>query len=484
MHPFGRKDHQNDEVDNKAVLYGSPMNIRQKIILFAVFPLALALCAIALTVRHHAISLSQQQRDVIKPAYLAMKDAELKHYVEHAIRIFAHLRETSRTDAEAMEKAKVLLEKMDDGKDSYFFLYSLQDGLQGTLLMHPKQKESVGENLWTLQDPAGKMIIQDLIRVAREGGGYETYVWPKYSTGSRDPKPKRAYITTVPQWNWVLGTGVYLDDVDDALAEIDSQVSRNIEETMFWIAGIAFLAAAVIFLGLIGNIRERTVLDDRLSEANANLAALTQRLIDARKEEAERIRNLHDGIQSMLTAIKMNIEAVFITLPKASRLSMECAPFKSSARQLGDVLADLRKIIKGTAITDPNLPLVDQLNRLALDMSTVSTPIKFDAIGKIEDLSLNAKEAIVMTTKPALENIIKHAAARHAFVRLEGLSDCVKLEICDDGDGFDVGHARENSGSPMGLRSIQERLKTIRGELMVISSPGEGTCLVATIPYH
>lgn len=451
------------------------MNLRQKIILFAVLPLVLALCAIALTVRHHAVSLSQQQRDVIKPAYLAMKDAELKNYVEYAKRMITHLRETSRTDAEAMEKAKALLEKMDDGMDSYFFVYSLQDG---TLLMHPKQKESVGENLWTLQDPAGKLIIQDLIRIAREGGGYETYVWPKYSTGSRDSKPKRAYVTTVP-WGWMLGTGVYLDDVDNALAEIDSQVSRNIEDTMFWIAGIAFLAVVVIFLGLISNIRERTALDDRLGEANTNLAVLTQRLIIARKEESERIRNLHDGIQSMLTSIKMNIEVALKPLPETSQ-----APFKSAAELLGGALDDLRKIIKGTSIIDPNLPLVDQLNKLTLDMSTVNTPIKFDVIGEIKDLSLNAKEALFMTAKPALENILKHAAAQHAFVRLEGMPDCVRLEICDDGKGFDVGQAGNNPGSGMGLRSMKERLKAMRGELTIASSPDDGTCLVATVPYR
>ena len=189
---------------------------------------------------------------MIAPAYVTAKDFELKNYVEYAKRIIAHLRTTSRTDAEAMEKAKALLEKMDDGKDSYFFVYDLQ----GTLLAHPKLAGSVGESLWGLQDPAGKFIICELIRVAREGGGYFTYVWPKYSTGSSDPKPKRAYVTAIPEWSWMLGTGVYLDDVDDALAEIDSQVSRNIEETMFWIAGIAFLAAVAIFLGLISTIRE------------------------------------------------------------------------------------------------------------------------------------------------------------------------------------------------------------------------------------
>ena len=112
----------------------------------------------------------------------------------------------------------------------------------------------------------------------------------------------------VPNWGWMLGTGVYVDDIDDALSEIDSRVSRNIEDTMLWIAGIAFLATVVIFLGLLRNIRERTVLDERLSEANSNLAALTQRLIDEREKERKRVEYLHDGIQSILTVIKMNVE--------------------------------------------------------------------------------------------------------------------------------------------------------------------------------
>src|SRR5690606_5688201 len=90
----------------------------------------------------------------------------------------------------------------------------------------------------------------------------------KYSTANRDPKPKRAYVTAIPEWDWMLGTGVYLDDVDNALAEIDSQVARNIDDTMLWIAGIAVIATVVVFLGLISSIRERTVLDDQLGEAN------------------------------------------------------------------------------------------------------------------------------------------------------------------------------------------------------------------------
>jgi two-component system NarL family sensor kinase len=170
-------------------------------------------------------------------------------------------------------------------------------------------------------------------------------------------------------------------------------------------------------------------------------------------------------------------------LPKTSLLSKECAPFESAAKLLGCVLADLRKIIRGFPITDPNLSLVDQLNRLTLEMSNIETPIEFTVKGEIKDLALNVKEALFMVAKPALENVIKHARAQYASVRLEFTTSYVKLEICDDGIGFDDQLVSRNPGSGIGLRSMRERLKAVGGELSINSTP-DGTCLVATVPYH
>ena len=131
------------------------MKLRHKIILFAVMPLVLALCAIALTVRHHAISLAQQEQEVIKPAYLASKEAELKNYVALATHAIAHLYKSGRTDAVAKNEAKAILEKLEYGDDGYFFVYDLQ----GTMLIHPRQQGWVGKNMWDFKDATGKLIL-------------------------------------------------------------------------------------------------------------------------------------------------------------------------------------------------------------------------------------------------------------------------------------------------------------------------------------
>ena len=63
---------------------------------------------------------------------------------------------------------------------------------------------------------------------------------------------KRAYVEELPGWNWMLGTGVYLDDVDQALDSVDAQVASNIIGTMRWIVLIALLSVALlIFSGWV-----------------------------------------------------------------------------------------------------------------------------------------------------------------------------------------------------------------------------------------
>jgi two-component system NarL family sensor kinase len=449
------------------------MYLRKKIFLFAIMPLLLALFATALTIYFQATSLAHLQRATIEPVYRANKEAELRNYVALAEQSIASFYENERDD-DAKEKAKDLLRRLKFGEDGYFFV----NDFDGKILVQPNQPYREGKTQLDRRDSTGTLIIQKLINVAHNGGGFVEYTMEKPSV--RKVVPKLAYVIALPKWEWVLGTGIYLDDVDVVLEEIDRQVADNIIDTMIWIVSISFLSLIAIFFGLLLNIKERTITDDKLSEANANLAALTKRLINAREEERQRIEYLYNGVQSMLTAIKMNIE---VALSKSSHLIKDYVPFRLAAEALGSVLADLHKIIKGESISDPKLSLAAQLNKLTLDMSNIEMPINFIEKGETKDLALNVKEALYMTAKPALENVIKHARARHISVRLEGTISHVKLEICDDGIGFDYQRVSRDSSTGIGLRSMREGLRAVRGNLS-IHSTSHGTSLVATVPYH
>jgi two-component system NarL family sensor kinase len=478
------------------------MNLRNKILLFAVLPLLVALCTIALTVRHYANSLAQQEQKVIEDAFLAAKDAELKNYVAIAQLAIAHLYESGKTDEATKAEAREILRKLQYSIDGYFFLYSTAE--PGKQLMHSKQKELEGKDMWGSEDCAGKLLIQDLIRVARAGGGFENYVWPKYSIKSQDPKPKRAnqdseldcensrpkraYVIELPHWGWMLGTGVYLDDVDSALSEIDAQVSRNINDTMLWIAGIAFMSTVAIFLGLMLNIKERTVLDDKLASAyvelqvltdklsltNEELTALAQEIMTARGKERERIKDeLHDGIQQKLFASNMQLEVAMKTLPHVPEKSSQA--LNSIKKLLDEMRLELRKIVDG--IVDPDLDLKAGLAKLALDMSQPTRLIKVTVDGEITNITADSKRVLELFAREALVNIVRHADAHQIEMRLESLPHLIKLEICDDGRGFDL----TNNHGGHGLRNMKERLELAGGSLTINSHPG-GTCLTGILP--
>ena len=149
------------------------MRLRQKVIVLAVAPLIVALCAIALYVRQQAVTLAQQQRATIQRAYLASKEAELRHYVALATQSIAHLTGNGRSDAATLNEAKRILATLSYGDDGYFFVYDRH----GVAVMHPRQQELVGRNMWNWRDAEGHATIQRLIGLAQGGGGFLRYTW-------------------------------------------------------------------------------------------------------------------------------------------------------------------------------------------------------------------------------------------------------------------------------------------------------------------
>jgi two-component system NarL family sensor kinase len=450
------------------------MKLRQKIILLAIAPLTLALCAIALAVKYQASILAQQQRASVEAAYLGTKEEELKHYVSLATRAIAHLYESGRDDQATQNEAKSIISKLDyGGDDGYFFIYDLQ----GTNLMHPRLPELVGRNLWELKDANGNPTIQRLLfRAQQPEGGFERYLWEKPST--HKVAPKLGYVVTLERWGWMLGTGLYLDDVDGALTKIDAQISKNIDNTMLWIAGIAIASVLVIALsGLALNISEYRV-------ADAKLKVLAQRVVRSQEEERARLsRDLHDGISQWLVSIKLQVEAGIAKLTGHAAESQSAhVSFNRAASQLNDVLGEVRRISHDLrpAILD-DLGLDAALDHLAQEFAiNTSLPTHFESSGLTDDLSNVGNTVLFRIAQEALTNIKRHANASEVRIRLARIGKSVKLTIADDGIGFDVACITHHPKRGIGLRNMYERLEAIGGKLE-LSSSSEGTRVIATL---
>ncbi|OOE09671.1 chemotaxis protein [Stutzerimonas degradans] len=170
------------------------------------------------------------------------KQEMTRHVVETAAGIFDHYRqlETSGTmsTAEAQQAAiKQIRALRYDGQD-YFWI----NDLGPVMIMHPMQPKLEGQNLSQVKDPTGKALFNEMVAVARrDGAGAVDYMWAK--PGEADPVPKISYVQLFQPWGWIIGSGIYVDDVE---AEFKNYLMRFSIIGLFIAAIMAVLVAILI----------------------------------------------------------------------------------------------------------------------------------------------------------------------------------------------------------------------------------------------
>jgi methyl-accepting chemotaxis protein len=147
------------------------------------------------------------------------------------------------SEAEAQQRAKAVLRGIRFGKNDYIFVYR-DDGQNIVLGPRPEME---GKNLLENKDPNGVPYVRELIAAAtRSDGSFVSYMFPR--AGSDKPAAKLGYALSVAPWKWVIGTGVYIDDLDDIFY-------ASVRTTLFWAAGSIILLCALALLLARGLVR-------------------------------------------------------------------------------------------------------------------------------------------------------------------------------------------------------------------------------------
>lgn len=140
-----------------------------------------------------------QVRDAVNQALTAVESIDKKSMA-------ADLSEKQLT-------AKTMLNGIRFGADLKDYVFVMDTS--HTILVHPN-KDMIGRNMADTADTNGKMLFQELAKLAKNHGeGYLIYYWPKI--GSEKPVPKYTYVKLYKPWNWIIGTGVFLDEHNKAL---------------------------------------------------------------------------------------------------------------------------------------------------------------------------------------------------------------------------------------------------------------------------
>jgi signal transduction histidine kinase len=200
----------------------------------------------------------------------------------------------------------------------------------------------------------------------------------------------------------------------------------------------------------------------------------------AQEEERKRLaRELHDALIPFLASMHIQLHTVGKSLereehPLAGEVKLLAEQAQATSREIRRLVHDLRPV----ALDE--LGLESALRQhLAHCEREHNLAITFGADGG-QRLPAAVETALFRIVQEAVNNVVRHAEARHVEVTLKRGEDHVRLQIIDDGLGFDTQRPRSNRG--IGLWSMCERVEQLGGQFEVGSTPGEGTTVTAIVP--
>src|ERR1019366_5432690 len=181
------------------------------------------------------IGLAIMQANNLKASLKQQRQSELSHLAQVAVGIAREefdiaVRDHSSDDL-ARKSAAARISKIRYGNGDYFWI----NDLQPRMIMHPAKPELNGQDLTDNKDPAGKQIFVEFVNIVKKhGSGFIEYQWPK--PGKDAPQPKLSFVAGFEPWGWVIGTGVYIDDL----------------EAQLWESAKAVIFAVLVVIGVLG----------------------------------------------------------------------------------------------------------------------------------------------------------------------------------------------------------------------------------------
>lgn len=217
----------------------------------------------------------------------------------------------------------------------------------------------------------------------------------------------------------------------------------------------------------------------RLQQKNKLQQEILASAIRAQDEERKRIAaDLHDGLGAVLSAAKLKLSAAEENLPAGNN---EKEKLKDTLALLDDAVSEMKNIAYNIMpATLSRLGLHAALQNLVARLNAKSDlQINYSAHGMEERTDQLTEVSIYRIILECINNVVKHAGARHATIQLVKYPDYINISVEDDGKGFDpAGKSFQGNG----LSNISSRISTLKGRLAIDSKPGSGSTILIDIP--
>ncbi len=361
-----------------------------------------------------------------KSQMLGDRQDKVRNLVEVAHATVGHFEKEASAGRMTVDEAKKAainaLRDLRYDKVEYFWINDLTD----LMVMHPIKPELDGKKLDQLKDKNGKFLFTEFNKVVKaQGAGFVDYLWPK--PGSDEGVPKISYVMGFQPWGWVIGSGIYIDDVD-------AKFRTDAIKLLFWGLGIGgFIAISLLLLSrniirtlggdpaVASAITKRIAAGDLATPVNCaagdgdsllanighmqdtlrrmiatiignaeHVASAAEQLMQASEDVADRARQQSDAASSMAASVEemaVSIDQVRDNAEEAHGISQEAGAISNEgAGVIHSAATEMRKISEAVQSSSQ---IVEDLGRQSDQITSIVNTIK-EIADQTNLLALNA----------------------------------------------------------------------------------------------
>ena len=360
-----------------------------------------------------------------KSAY-AFHENELKNIMDIMKQTAESIYKTQKAKGISDEKIQeAILDKFNDlrffnDKSGYIFVYAYD----GTNVLMPTNKALQGQNFMGLKDSNGVFLIKELIEAAKKGGGLVKYYFPKTKDGK--PFPKFSYSLSFEPYNWMMGTGIYVDNVEEEVAHLQKNIDEN---TASQIQSFLVISVVLLLLSLGATF---VIISKTISKPLNDLIARADNLSSGDGDLTRKLEVIgNDEIAVASSSINRFIEKVRILISEAKNLSNENSSIShelsSTSLEVGRAVETSMQIVGNT--TNKAFTLKDELTEGISEAKEGKTELI-----KANDFLKDANNAILELTKDIQSSAATEIELAHRIQQLSSDATQVKDILVVIGD--------------------------------------------------
>lgn len=321
--------------------------IRNRTIAFRLWTMvALSILVLILTVGKEITNLRQTM--------LEDRQEKTRHVVETAYGVIAYygslVEQQQLTEPEAKARSADVLRSLRYDEKEYFWI----NDLEPRMIMHPKNKEMDGKLLGDIKDPSGKRLFVEMVNMAKQNNaGFVSYLWKK---DEKSPLvDKISYVKLYAPWGWVVGSGIYIEDVQAAFQAELMKLSAVVLGAIVLIGLVAFFIGRSIVHSLV----EAMSAANRLAEGDLTIEIKTTRkdetgkLLEAMRHMVGKLSHIIGEVRASADALSSASTEVSSTAQSMSQATCEqAASVEETSASVEQMSASINQNTENAKVTD------------------------------------------------------------------------------------------------------------------------------------